>query len=112
MTLALNVLWLVGLLVYVFWPKRRCGCGRSRPWYFHPEHKVVGWQYAFTTYVAFRCTWLLVHIDWWAPIEALLLTWCVRWLWFHEKDRWKRAARAVGRVFVTEHGRLAVSNER
>jgi hypothetical protein len=111
----------VGLFLWwLHWtetPKRRCKCGKVREWYFHSVHRKVGWMIAFGVVQTLASIGVALNVhglrSWPGAIVTILVgVWVWRWVYFHEKDRLRRAARALGRVFVNEHGRLAVSTER
>lgn len=94
-----------------------CSCGRAHPPYFFREHNrvwtMVFWASFWTLLVLINILTAVVHPSASSYIIAvtfsLICLYYWRMVWFHEKDKIKRAAKALGRVVINEHGRLKVA---
>jgi len=127
LNIATAILW-AGLASnwFVGRAKRRhpCDCGRAVPGLFGRRHP-VGWVMladALATTVkvgAFVLGIVAIHLLGYLAVAIAsgfvgaiyvllaIFDW-LRW-WRHERDRLKRAAKALGRVIVDAHGRLRIT---
>lgn len=112
-----DILWVLGALALLgvvahLENRFRCDCGRSERFYFDAEHTRGGMMLFWVVWVAaFMVMSLLAFDTVWSIFNALLLVWHIRRWWKHEKGKWqKRAARALGRITLNRHGRLAVTH--
>ena len=112
----LSLLGAVGLLVHMAasWRARDCDCGKSRPPFLLKSHTPLRplLLSAFSmTMVAAGC---FINAD--GPYTSLMtavltLFSTMDWLgiYHHEKDKLKKAAKALGKVFIMDNGKLGVS---
>lgn len=110
-------LWIGGLLAVfavIWWAEARfrCTCGRSERWYFEADHMAAGMMLFWVCAVAAFTIYSILSFDiTWSVWNAVWLVWHIRRWWKHEKGKWqKRAARALGRITLNRHGRLAVTH--
>lgn len=108
--------WLViylGIMIVLSIKFGYCQCGKR---------KLIVWLFTVhppTLYMAFNlfmciCTIIVyigLHLDW--SIIAVWVYWslneCYR-IWYHEKDKIKKALKALGSIRFNEHGKLVVTN--
>lgn len=96
-----------------------CHCGRQRLPYFDKNHNkvwtMIFWATLVTLCVVVDFTTAIIkpgfQNDLIAVFFSLMSFYYWRGVWFHEKDKIKKAAKAAGRVFVNQHGRLKVAND-
>ena len=86
-----------------------CTCGRMKVWYFPPRHERIGVMVFYAGWHLMLMVGLVLVHSPVAVLGAVLSVYHVRRAWFDERGRKKRrAAKGLGRVFVTEHGTLSV----
>ena len=109
----------LGFAINRFFDRFPCDCGRQRLPYFAKDHNKV-WTMIFWAVIVTICVAVdfidavvkpSFSNDLLVVVFSLLAFYYWRGVWFHEKDKIKKAAKAAGRVFVNQHGRLKVAND-
>lgn len=103
-----------------FLARFQCDCGRMRVPYFSKRHEKVWTAWLrLGEYVVFEIIGALGIVlgdrSWGDRILFILIGLCIGVLalriYYHEKDKVRKAARALGKVIINENGRLAVVKE-
>lgn len=105
---------LLGVLVLMIWEFRsECYCGKVVPWYIsrrHPKSRIIfAWGLLISPVAVFDI--FTIHTAWdivWTLYMVFLAAWEWIRLYKHEKDKIKKAAKALGRVVIKDNGRLAI----
>lgn len=91
----------------VFWLPN-CRCGKARRGFLRVNHPPLPILCSDAIYFTVLTVLCLLYIDYGAVWFGALGAWHWLRVYYHEKNKIKRAAKAAGRVVVTDTGRLAV----
>lgn len=107
------VIFLIIVWCIIFF-RERCDCGRQAGWWFQPDHEKSWLMFLAAAMQLPFIVMNIIDVDrFWIAFGIILggLS-LVRW-WKHESGKIKKkAAKALGRIVVNQHGRLAISTQR
>lgn len=109
---AMGAVLFVLFAVYSVWKfMNRCDCNRRRKWFFEPGHPKPRVMLVQMAWFGGWAGWDLLTGEWVSAIMMGVPTlWHLGWMYYHEKDRLKKAVeKAVGVVRMNMHGRLVVA---
>lgn len=111
------VIYIAGLLAMIaitLWLDTRfpCNCGRERRPYFHKEHEKLWLMLVYSVLATIASVVFILQISWIASIIMSLVA-VYDWyrIYYHEKDKIRKALRSMGRVVIGGYGKLKVVND-